>query len=151
MARMRSSDPNAWKKSRSALSEGMVRQIRQHADDGTMTTKELSSMAGITQESVRRIVRRESWQWVTEAPKIPTKGALDAMAAKILNGEIEPIYKGEVAGNPDLVPEKDWTETEREYHDRYGMTVRYSNRVREGAGDVKREVPMAYPDEEKGK
>jgi len=74
-----------------ALTETDVRQIRRQAD--TTSTRDLAEIYCVGMETIRKIVRRDSWKWVTEeiefdAPIAPLtdveRAAADASAARVL-------------------------------------------------------------------
>ena len=65
------------------LSDSDVRQIRIHAK--THTTRDLADIYGVGMETIRKIVRRDSWKWIAEeidynAP-IPALTGVDTEAA----------------------------------------------------------------------
>ena len=56
------------RKANASLSEDEVRLIRRLGDSGEQTPRELAAFFSVGLETIRRILRRDTWSWLSQEP-----------------------------------------------------------------------------------
>lgn len=95
------------------LDADLVRHIRRVLRDKETTVREVAEVHQLAVETVRRIVRRETWGWVTDALPLPPVAVLKEEAAASLQRVMQMAGKGEEFQQMQSAAERMATEAAR--------------------------------------